>query len=110
MLGLLLIYFIGKKFYELAEDYNKNKWLYAIGSVISYYVSGFVILGAIVLLDIFLFEWGINWEASFGVNLLAIPIGLLSVYLLYQFLESRWKKAQLIPIDEINDIGKEINT
>jgi len=109
MLGLLLIYFIGKKFYDLAENYNKNKWLYAIGSVICYYVSGIVILGAFVLLDIFLFEWGVNWEDNYGINLLSIPIGLLSVYILYQFLEGKWKKTQLIPIDEINEIGKDIS-
>ena len=34
MLGLLLIYFIGKYFYDLAAEFEKNKWLYAILGVV----------------------------------------------------------------------------
>ena len=47
MLGIVLIYWLGKYFYQLAEKYNQNKWLYAILGIVVYYVSqlffGFVL-------------------------------------------------------------------
>jgi hypothetical protein len=108
MLGILLIYFIGKRFYDLAEEYQENKWLYAILSVVIYYVSGIVILGAFALLDVFVFNWGFDWESSYGINLLAIPIGVLTLWGFYTLLENRWKKTAIVVKDEINDIGRNI--
>ena len=39
MLGLLLIYWIGKKYYELATEHNRSPWGYAILGVFVYYFS-----------------------------------------------------------------------
>lgn len=37
MLGLSLLYFIGKYFYRLAEGFNKNKWYFAfLGNIVDY--------------------------------------------------------------------------
>ena len=47
MLGILIIYFFGKRFYNLSEEYNQNKWLYAILSAVVYYAGTF--MGGIVL-------------------------------------------------------------
>jgi len=105
MLGILLIYFIGKRFYDLSVDYKQNKWLYAILSIVVYYVSGLVFGVVLALLDI-LFNWGIDWDNNFGINLLGIPVGLLTVWGFYSILESRWKKSIVLVKDEINDIGR----
>ncbi|TWO31952.1 hypothetical protein E1J38_011260 [Seonamhaeicola sediminis] len=105
MLGLLLVYFIGKRFYDLSNEYNHNKWLYAILSVVVYYVAAFVLGIILALLDL-LFEWGINWDNSFGWNLLGIPAGLLAVWGFYIILENKWKKSVIVVKDEIQDIGK----
>ncbi len=106
MLGLLLIYFIGKRFYKLAEQYDQNKWLYAILSIVLFYGAQFVFGIIIALLDL-AFDWGINWDDNLnGLNLLGIPIGLLALWGFYVLIEARWKK-NIVPIkDEINDIGK----
>ncbi|MGB5417909.1 hypothetical protein [Algibacter sp.] len=106
MLGILLIYFIGKRFYDLSEEYNQNKWLYAILSVVIYYVAGFVVGIIIALLDLYIFNWGIDWDNNFGINLLGLPAGLLILWGFYIFLENKWKKSVLVIKDEINDIGK----
>ncbi|WP_370478244.1 hypothetical protein [Tamlana flava] len=108
MLGILLIYFIGKRFYDLSEGYNQNKWLYAILSVVIYYASGMIMLILVAILDLFFFSWGFDWESSFGINLLALPIGLLTVWGFYTLLENRWKKSVVVVKDEINDIGKKL--
>jgi len=105
MLGIILIYFIGKQFYTLADDYNQNKWLFAILGVVSYYVGtalGGVILG---LSEVF-FGLSIDWENNLLLTLLALPFGILSVYLLYSVLKKKWQKSFVEVRDEIQDIGK----
>lgn len=107
MLGILLIYFIGKRFYDLSVQYQQNKWLYTILSVVIYYAAGFVFGIVIALLDIYIFDWGIDWDNNWGVNLLGLPVGLLTVWGFYMFLESKWKKSILVIKDEIEDIGRD---
>ena len=46
MLGLLLLYWVGKYFYKLAEEHDKSKWGFAILGVVSYY-AGIVVFGFI---------------------------------------------------------------
>lgn len=105
MLGLLLIYFIGKYFYDLAAKYEKNKWLFAILGVVIYYVGTFV--GGLILgvLDA-LMELGINWDNSLLLSLIALPFGIGTCYLFYYLLKRSWSKALVIVTDEINEIGK----
>lgn len=59
MIGILLIYFIWKRFTELAEKYNNKKWVYGLVGVIAYYVGTFL-LGLIVAILDLIFNWGIN--------------------------------------------------
>jgi len=39
MLGILLLYWIGKYYYKLAEAHDKSKWGYAILGIVMYYAS-----------------------------------------------------------------------
>jgi hypothetical protein len=105
MLGLLLIYFIGKQFYVLAESFKQNKWLFAILSVVVYYAAGLIFGVVLGVFDV-LFEWNINWEDKFGINLLGIPVGLLACWGFYYLLKTRWEKSVTVVRDEIQDIGK----
>lgn len=107
MLGILLIYFIGKRFYDLSEEYNQNKWLYAILSVIVYY-AGTLLIGFVLGFLIALGIMEIDLENSFMISIIAVPFGLAAVYLFYILLEKKWKKAVVIVKDEINDIGGNI--
>ena len=106
MLGLLLLYFIGKRFYDLSVDYKQNKWLYATLSIVVYYAGGLFFVLLIAFLDAYIFEWGFDWESSYGMNLLVIPFGLIVVWVFYMLLENRWKKNIVVIKDEIQDIGK----
>ncbi len=107
MLGLVLIYWIGKYFYVLAEKYNQNKWLYAILGVVIYYL-GQIIFGVILAIFNEFLEFNINLD-DVVINLLGIPIGGLACYGFYKILENNWKKIQLQPIENIDDIGKDID-
>ena len=47
MLGLLLLYFVGKYFYNLAKEYNKSNWGFAILGIVVYY-GGIIIFSFII--------------------------------------------------------------
>ena len=113
MLGLLLIYFIGKRFYDLAGAYKKHQWKWAILGVVTYY--GTIIISQIIIGFIYYFASpeSFDYDGNFiatGTELMigiaTIPIGLLACYLLHRFLEKRWKKEKVIPVEEIDSIGK----
>ena len=105
MFGLILLYWIGKYFYRLAEKHHKSPWGFAILGVIVYY-------GGIAIFSI---AFGITMEilnpgyldtfddTLFGVFML--PFGLLSCYLLYKYLEKTWKKNDHNPNELIEEIG-----
>ena len=108
MLGLILIYWIGKYFYNLADDYNKSKWGFTILGIVSYYggilVSGFVIG---ILAEIFSPGYFDDFnDTLFG--LICLPLGGFICYLLYNYLEKTWSKEDPRnnnSIDEIDKIG-----
>jgi hypothetical protein len=97
MLGILLIFFVGKYFYDLAAQYNKSKWLFAIIGVISYY-GGTFLLGLAIA---FMGEYGVSGDltglSGIGLSLLAIPAGVLTSWLSYSLLKKAWSKT---PVDD----------
>ena len=104
MLGLLLIYFIGKKFYYLANDYNKLKWLYVILGIVMYYVGTFFCGVVVALVNPSLLEGNDN----FLLAILAMPFGIASCSLFYFILYSIWKRNHINIEDEIDNMGKEV--
>ncbi|MDO6596914.1 hypothetical protein Q4512_08295 [Oceanihabitans sp. 2_MG-2023] len=92
MLGLVLLYWIGKYFYKLAEEFNKNKWGFAILGIVVYY-AGIIIFSLIIGVSVELISPG--FLDTFNETLLSflmLPFGILSCYLLYKYLEKIWKK------------------
>ena len=93
MLGLLLVYFIGKYYYQLAFQYNRNAWGYAILGVIVYYgttfLSGFLFAFAYMEMG----NDSIDSGTELLLTVLSIPIGILGAYIFYKGLEKSWKKS-----------------
>ena len=105
MLGLLLIYFIGKYFYELAGQYKKGPWLYAILGVISYYVGTFI--GGFVIAILYEMFSTSSFEdiPDMGLSLIALPFGLVTCWLFYILLKRQWagNTATLTESDILDD-------
>lgn len=96
MLGLLLIYFVGKAFYDLAGKYNKSQWGFAILGVVSYY-GGLLIGGFIIGIIMELNSPGyVDDSNSTFLGLLAIPLGVLTCWLTYVLLKRAWSKPKEI--------------
>ena len=108
MLGILLIFFIGKYFYELAQDYYKHRWLYGVLGIVVYYF-GTMIGGFMVAILSELFGWNINFESSLTLTFIAIPSGLIFAVIFYFLLQRNWKNSVIEVKDEIQDIGKHSN-
>jgi hypothetical protein len=96
MLGIVLIYFIWKKFAELAFEFDKSRWLYGILGVVAYYATYY--LGAIItgiLIGVFnplLLDSIAKHEFLFGI--LMIPIGVLGMYGFFVILRKNWTKSK----------------
>ncbi len=91
MIGLLLIYFIGKFYHELADKYNKSKWGFAILGVVVYYFGTFLagiffaIAEELGLTDFF------ADLPSVALSFFVLPFGLLACWGVYLILENTWK-------------------
>lgn len=92
MVGLILIYFVGKAFYDMAERNDESKWLYGILGVASYY--GGIILGGL-LLGILMEAGVLPFLADLGdtmLGLVCIPFGVLLCWGFYNYLKKSWLK------------------
>lgn len=102
MLGLLLIYFVGRAFYRLAETHKRSKWLFAILGVLTYYVTQFVFA-----LAVFSYMVANNGELTSGtelsVTLISILVGAAGVGLFYYLLKRAWEKNPKMNDDELLD-------
>lgn len=108
ILGLFLIYWLGKRFYILAEKYHQNKWLFAVLGVVMYYF-GTLVAGIFIGIGIELFAMDIDLNNSILISVIALPFGIFFCWLFYYLLERTWKKNQEIPVENIEDIGKDID-
>jgi hypothetical protein len=105
MIAIIILIFIGKKFYELAGNYEKSQWGVALLGVASYYAGAFIVG---MILAVILIANDSNWLETtdrFSLALIELPFGGLSCYLLYTFLEKKWEKEKPKIDDTINQIG-----
>lgn len=91
MLGLLLLYWIGKYYYTLAENYNKNKWAYAFLGIGIYYGAMIVFGFFIGVVSEIVSPGYVETVNETFFSILMIPLGALSCYVLYKFLERTWE-------------------
>jgi hypothetical protein len=110
MLGIFLIYWIGKRYYSLAHDYEKSPWPYAILAIGIYYGSQLlfgVILG-LVMPEVFS-----GGGSDIGINLFGIAVGLLVWWIVYEIIKRKWENAYFDNYestdDEIAEIGSDVH-
>ncbi|MCB0820137.1 MAG: hypothetical protein KDC13_05910 [Bacteroidetes bacterium] len=93
MLGLLLLYFIGKHFYQLAFEHNRKPWPPAILGVLAYFLGTFI-YGFILAITLELgFDTHIENINRYAVEFSSIPFGILAAYGLRTIYLRHWKKS-----------------
>lgn len=105
MLGFVLIYFLGKYFYDLAGRYNQNKWGYGILGVVVYYAASFI-AGVIIVITLEITSPGkIDTIGDSMLGIISLPFGLLAAWGLYKILEKRFINApETRPLNSDSDI------
>jgi hypothetical protein len=103
MLGLIFIYFVGKAFYDLAKEHNKNNWLFAVLGVVSYYVG--IVIGGFTVMIIYVFAMGNDMDEmnDTAIGAMGIPFGILICWLFYRILKSQWAKKEVTANSEVLD-------
>lgn len=89
MLLLITLYFIGKTFYQLAHEYDKGRWQYAIAGIVVFYLGQFL-GGMLIGFAAIYFGYQIEEINELALGLIALPFGGLAVWLLYRTLKKRW--------------------
>jgi hypothetical protein len=100
MIGLILIYFVGKAYYDLAGQYAKSQWGYAILGVGSYYGGQFL---AGILAGIIIELWWpgeLDSMSDITLGLMALPFGVLCCWGLYKYFQKSWANAVVINSDD----------
>jgi len=105
MIEILLLYSIGKYFFNLARAHKKGEWLFAILGCVSYclglFIGGMVIAGLAMLSDRPDF---LNSNQLF-LGVLCIPFGLLFCWIFYILLKRNWSKVKFKgEMDVIDDV------
>lgn len=96
MIGLILIYFIGRQFYFLAQDHRNNRWLFAILGIGSYYMGTMIFTFTIALLaNYFEFFFDLMHKTQFVQGLMSMPMGLLCCWIFFHMLRSSWQKRKI---------------
>ncbi len=94
IIGIVLIVLVGRAFYQLAHEYDKSRWGYAIAGVASYYIGLFT-SAFIVGIVIELISPGTITESNENMfGLLAIPFGALVCWGFYTWLKRSWERAR----------------
>jgi len=93
MVGLILLYFVGKAFYDMAGRHNKGRWLFAILGVGTYY-AGLFIGAMIVAIGYELFIGSVDEVNENLLGLFGLPFGVLACWGFYRILKSRWETKE----------------
>jgi hypothetical protein len=90
MLGLILVYFVGKAFYDLAGKYHKHQWGFGVLGVVSYYagfLGGSFILGMVAEI---IAPGEIENTSDLLLTIIAVAIGVGSCWGTYAYLKRTW--------------------
>ena len=106
MLGLLLLYWIGKYFYKLAEKFEKSKWVFTILGIAIYYVGTFIFAAIFIIVGELYSPGFVDDFNETLLSFISLPFGLLSCFILYKYLKKKWEKSIPKIDDAIAEIGK----
>lgn len=91
MLGLLLIFYVGKAFFNLAKKHDRNQWVFAILGIVVYYGITFIFGIGVALFSELSGSGSMLGMPSLALQFIAIPVGLLGVWLFHYILRKNWE-------------------
>jgi hypothetical protein len=103
MLGLVLIYFLAKAFYDLAGEHDKHQTGYAVAGVVTYYLGSFI-GGILIVIGMEIITPGsVDEIDDTMLGIIAVPFGLFIYWLLYRYLKRSWERGVIVDNPDILD-------
>lgn len=104
-LTLIILFNVGKAFYNLAKKYNKNKSLYAFVGIVAFLlISSLFFFPAYYVIKI------LHWPFSYTIVYVSFTLGVILTVVVHYLLEKSWKKNNNVDLkQEIEKIGKKSN-
>ncbi len=87
----VFVYLIGRQFYQLANQYGRNKLGFAIIGVLFYYLSS--MLPFLLFLMLESLGWRFPPSAMPISYIIGIPVGLLSIWLFYILIQKKFEQG-----------------
>lgn len=103
IIGYIFLFYIGFYFYRLAENHNKNKWVFAFLGLATYCFGYFVY---ILYYRFFVFE-DIDDFTYPEIGFKSLAVGLLFTFLLFHILSFVWSGKLRKQKNEVDKIGKQ---
>jgi cellobiose-specific phosphotransferase system component IIC len=102
-LGYIIVFYIGFYFYRLAENHNKNRWLFGFLGIL-FFMTGFLLY---LIFSRFLNskEYNIDNLAPIGVE--AFFAGLILSIILFKIISFVWNRNKKVKSNSIDKIGKQ---
>lgn len=96
LLVIVLIYYIGTRFYTLAAQYNRNKWAFAILGILCFHLSSNSLGIIYYILGSPLFSIaGVTSDVL--LDFLSIPVGLFLTWLFYNHTQHKLETSTPSP-------------
>lgn len=96
MLGILVMFYVGKSFFDLAHRFNKEVWLqWVLGfmGIGMYYLGTFI--GGILLGVAEAYGWiYVSNMSDIAIAFLGLPFGLLACIIFYYLLKRYYSKTK----------------
>ncbi|CAM1368000.1 conserved membrane protein of unknown function [Tenacibaculum soleae] len=86
--GYILLFYVGFYFYRLAENYNRNKWLYAFLGLVFFFIGCF---GYVMYVRFFEMDEIQGFDIAM-ISIKSVGMGILFSFVMFHFIDFIWKK------------------
>lgn len=87
-LGYVFVFYVGFYFFRLAENHNRNKWLYGVLGIFFYFTGVFANL---MYVRLFVIEEVDEYNIT-TISMKSFFTGFVFVFVLFHLLDFIWKK------------------
>lgn len=102
LIGYIILFYVGFYFFRLAENHNKNKWLFAFLGLVIFFFGYFVYA---LYYRFFVLEELDDFTYS-EIGFKSFFVGLFFAILLFQILNQFWSSRKNKNKSEVDKIGK----
>lgn len=93
MLSFVLLYFLGRPFYQLAQAHERSKWGWAILGIVVFYASAIIGGAVLAIIALYGFEFDIENMSDILMSVMVIPFGILGCWLFFKSIKKSWTKS-----------------